>query len=270
MDRFREEFRRRVSFELAPIQPTQPPVYHDHLGRHEQGDGKWFYGIYIENGRIADRDKWRARTALRTIVATYRPGVRFTPHQNILMTNLKPATIDEIEKILIDHGVQPVERLSAARRYSMACPALPTCGLAITESERAMPSVVDKFEEAMEELGLRDVPLTLRMTGCPNGCARPYTADVAFVGRKPGEQYNIYVGGGLGGDRVADLFAVDVHIDLLVDTVRPLLKHWARQRQIEEGLSDFYHRILGTKERRASISGDEIPTAGNIPLEVLP
>lgn len=269
MDRFSEEFQRRVPFQLAPWRPLPPTEYHDHLGRHAQGDGKWFYGVFIENGRIADRDGARIKTALRIIAERQRPGIRLTPSQNILFTDLSEADMDAIEKTLQAHGVRLVEELSAARRFSMACPALPTCGLAMSESERLMPSVVDGFESELAALGMRDVPLTLRMTGCPNGCARPYTADISFVGRKP-DVYHVFVGGGLGGDRVADLFAEDVPTDQLVATLRPLLTKWSRERTGDEGLSDFYQRLIGHPAKRQYITGDETPTASRLSLTVLP
>ena len=139
-----------------------------------------------------------------------------------------------VEPILREHGVTPAQELSAARRFSMACPALPTCGLAVAESERAIPEMLDRFEAELSALGLRDEPLTIRMTGCPNGCARPYTADIAFVGRSLG-LYNVYVGGGLGGDRVVDLFRADVRHDELLDAVRPLLVRWAAERRRARG-----------------------------------
>ncbi len=185
IERFREEFRKRALFDLHDWRPIPRPVFHDHLGRNRQDNGKWFYGVFVENGRIIDRDGLRIKTALREIVKTYRPGLRLTPHQNVLLTDLDGAAIDGIERTLIEHGVTPVTQLSAARRYSMACPALPTCGLAMSESERLMPTVVDMFETELIALGMRDEPITLRMTGCPNGCARPYTADIAYVGRRP-------------------------------------------------------------------------------------
>lgn len=269
VDWFVDEFRKRVSFSLAPSRPLPAPSYHDHLGRYSQGAGKFFYGLFIENGRIVDRDGERMRSALRSIVQTYRPGLRLTPSQNILLTDLDEAAIDGIEKTLRAHGVRLVDELSAARRYSMACPALPTCGLAMSESERLMPSVVDRFEAELSSLGLRDEPLTLRMTGCPNGCARPYTADISFVGRRP-DVYHVFVGGGMLGDRVADLFAEDVATDDLVPALRPLLTRWARERQPGESLSDFYQRLAGATAKRQFITGNERPTASKLSLTVLP
>jgi sulfite reductase beta subunit-like hemoprotein len=185
----------------------------------------------------------------------------------VLLTDLDDLAARSVETILRQHGVTPASELSAARRFSMACPALPTCGLAVAESERAIPGLLDRFEAELSALGLRDEPLTIRMTGCPNGCARPYTADIAFVGRSLG-LYNVYVGGGLGGDRVVDLFRADVRAEELLEAVRPLLVRWAAERGQGEGLSDFYQRLVGRTERRTSITGREEPTADLVALAV--
>ena len=244
MERFRAEFERRADFLLAPAVDLPSLPYHDHLGRHRQPDGRWFYGVFVQSGRITDTAGQRLKTALHQIVARLRPGVRLTGQQNLLLTDLDDAGAKEVETILHRHGVTPAHELSAARRFSMACPALPTCGLAVAESERAIPEVLERFEVELTALGLQDEALTIRMTGCPNGCARPYTADIAFVGRSLG-LYNVYVGGGLGGDRVVDLFRADVRVDDLLDAVRPLLLRWAAERLADEGLSDFYQRLVG-------------------------
>lgn len=267
IDRFREEFRRRALFDLHDWRQIPRPVFHDHLGRNRQDNGKWFYGVFIENGRIIDRDDRRIKTALREIAKTHRPGLTLTPHQNVLLTGLDERTVDAIERTLIENGVTPVTQLSAARRYSMACPALPTCGLAMSESERLMPTVVERFETELISLGLRDEPITLRMTGCPNGCARPYTADIAFVGRRP-DVYHVYVGGGMGGDRVVDLFAGDVKTEDLVATLQPLLQSWAKNRSPGESLSDYYQRLLHRDQPRQGITGRETPTRELIQLEI--
>jgi len=268
LDRFREEFRRRASFDLAPAVSLPPLPFHDHLGRHRQADGRWFYGVFIQSGRIADTPGSRLRTALREIVQRFRPGVHLTAQQNLLLTDLPLPALGDVEAILRAHGVTPASELSAARRYSMACPALPTCGLAVAESERAIPGVLDELETELTALGLRHAPLTVRMTGCPNGCARPYTADLAFVGRSLG-LYNVYVGGGLAGDRLVDLYRAQVKTGELVSAVRPLLARWAAEREDGEGLGDFYQRILGRPERRTAITGREEETADLVQIAVV-
>jgi sulfite reductase (ferredoxin) len=267
IDRFREEFQRRASFRLLPPLPLPALPFHDHLGRHRQPDGRWFYGVFIQSGRIVDSAEVRLKTALHQIVTRFRPGVRLTGQQNLLLTGLDLESVQQVELLLRRHGVIPAQELSAARRFSMACPALPTCGLAVAESERAIPGILDQFEAELESLGLRNAPLTIRMTGCPNGCARPYTADLAFVGRSLG-LYNVYVGGGLAGDRLVDLYRADVREQDLLPALRPLLARWAAERSTGEGLGDYYQRIVGHSSPRAAVSGREEPTFDLVQLQV--
>jgi sulfite reductase (ferredoxin) len=267
IQRFREEFQRRASFPLGPAVALPPLPFHDHLGRHRQNDGRWFYGVFIQSGRIVDTPGHALKTALHEIVTRLRPGIRLTGQQNLLLTDLDADAIETVERILQAHGVALPTALSAARRFSMACPALPTCGLAVAESERAIPGILDEFEAELETLGLRDAPITIRMTGCPNGCARPYTADLAFVGRSVG-LYNVYVGGGLAGDRLVDLYRADVPQAELLAAVRPLLVRWAAERVGGEGLGDFYQRLMGLRARRTTVTGRELPTIDRIPVEV--
>jgi sulfite reductase beta subunit-like hemoprotein len=265
--RFREEFQRRASFTLGPAVALPALPFHDHLGRHRQSDGRWFYGVFIQSGRIVDTPGHGLKTALHEIVTRLRPGVRLTAQQNLLLTDLDADGIETVERILQAHGVTLPTSLSSARRFSMACPALPTCGLAVAESERAIPGILDQFEAELEALGLRHAPITIRMTGCPNGCARPYTADLAFVGRSIG-LYNVYVGGGLAGDRLVDLYRADVPVEELLATVRPLLHRWAAERAEGEGLGDFYQRLMGLRATRTMVTGRELPTIDLVPLEV--
>jgi sulfite reductase (ferredoxin) len=267
IQRFREEFERRASFPLGPAVALPSLPFHDHLGRHRQNDGRWFYGVFVQSGRIVDTPGHALKTALHQIVTLLRPGIRLTGQQNLLLTDLDADGIETVERILQVHGVTLPTALSAARRFSMACPALPTCGLAVAESERAIPGILDEFEAELEALGLRDAPITIRMTGCPNGCARPYTADLAFVGRSLG-LYNVYVGGGLAGDRLVDLYRADVPQDELLAAVRPLLVRWAAERTDGEGLGDFYQRLMGLRATRTTVTGRELPTIDRIPVEV--
>ena len=139
----------------------------------------------------------------------------------------------------------------------------------LAESERAIPGLLDQLEAELESLGVAGEPLTVRMTGCPNGCARPYTADIAFVGRSS-DLYNVYVGGGLAGDRLVDLYRADVPTAELLETVRPLLQRWAAERTDDEGLGDFYQRLMGVRAVRSTVTGRELPTFEQIPLAVAP
>jgi ferredoxin-sulfite reductase len=269
IDRFRDEFERRAPGVLAPFVALPPLEYHDHLGKWRQPDGRWCYGIFVQSGRIADHGGACLRTALRLVVEQVRPALALTTSQNLLLTDLDAAGVDAVERILAEHGVIAAGALPAVRRYSMACPALPTCGLAVAESERYLPEVLEALERELESLGLRDEPLALRMTGCPNGCARPYTADLAFVGRSLG-LYHIYVGGGLRGDRVTDLYQADVRSADLVAAVRPLFERWAAGRQPGESLGDFYQRSLGRTENRQTVTGKELPTVSLLTVGTAP
>jgi sulfite reductase beta subunit-like hemoprotein len=266
---FRAEFGRRVSFDVAPPRVLPRPAFHDYLGPHPQQDGRHFYGVFVENGRVRDWNGARLRTALRAALQELAPNVVLTPNQNLLVTDLTEPGVARFEQILREHGVRRLGELSNVRRYSMACPALPTCGLALTESERIMPDLVDQFEQLLAELGLEGELLTLRMTGCPNGCARPYTADIGLVGRKPGQRYNVYIGGGLAGDRMADLYAEDVHIDDVTATLRPLLAEFAARRRPDESFSDFFLRLTGRAQPNDMITGKETEMRHKIALPVL-
>ncbi|HSR68246.1 MAG TPA: NADPH-dependent assimilatory sulfite reductase hemoprotein subunit [Acidobacteriota bacterium] len=263
LERFRREFERRAPFRLQPPRQMGRLPFHDHLGTQRQGDGRWFYGLFVQNGRITDREGKQLRTALRRIVQELSPGVHATAQQSLLLTGLDLPSLERVKGLLREHGVEEAGQLTQVRRHSMACPALPTCGLALGESERLLPSVLQELERELDELGLKSSPLTVRMTGCPNGCARPYTADLAFVARSP-STYHVFVGGRLEGDRIADLFAADVKPRDFLETLRPLLRLWSSQRRRGESLGDFYQRRLGDGSHRRRITGKEEPTQARL------
>lgn len=248
LDRFREEFRAQADFELQEPVDVGPLRYRDHLGIHEQPDGRFFVGLWVENGRLIDGPRRRLKTAVREIVQALRPSLVLTPDQNLLITDLDAEQVERVKKILEAYGSEDALVAAPVHRFAMACPALPTCGLALTESERVVSELLTELESELRGLGLEDEPLAVRMTGCPNGCARPYTADIALVGRKPG-RYDVYVGGGLAGDRLADLWATEVPFEEAVESVRPLLRQWAEERQGEEGFGDVYQRLHGQRLR---------------------
>lgn len=259
LEAFQQEFQQRADFELHPWREIPEVSNQDWMGKHPQGDGKFFYGVFVENGRIKDDEQLQLRTAFRKIVQQLDCPITLTAQQSLIFHELNEADIPWIESILEEHQIRKVEQLSNARRYSMACPSMPTCGLAVAESERIAPDVITELETCLQGFGLGDVPLTIRMTGCPNGCARPYTADLALVGRRPGV-YHLFVGGRLDGDRLADLYAADVGIEEVVATLEPLFKQFAEQRFPNEGLGDFYQRLLDREQPRRRLTGKETPT----------
>ncbi len=251
---FRDRVEELVGRPLEPARPVEVTDIHDHLGWHDGGDGWWFYGVYVENGRIADTNDARLRTALREIVTRVRPdvGIRLTPQQNVLITGVAERHRALVARILADHGVSDPADVSPVRRWSMACPALPTCGLALAESERALPAVLATLEQELARLGIPDAELTVRMTGCPNGCARPYTADLAFVGRSA-DRYTVYVGGTMLGTRLGVAYADLVRREELVAVVRPLLERYRGERLPNERFGDYVHRV-GVEPIRARVT----------------
>lgn len=261
IDTFRDEFERRADFPLLPSRETKPLEPRDWLGPHAQGDGKWLYGIYVENGRLIDDSRRRWKTAIRTIVEALRPSVALTPQQNLLLGDLDEKDIRKVEHVLTTFGLPLPGNLSLVRRHAMACPALPTCGLALAESERVSPEIVDAFESVLIDLGVDDTPISVRMTGCPNGCVRTYNADIGIVGRKPGH-YDLFVGGGMDGTRLAELYREGVPQAEVVAHLEPLLREWAHDRHPLESLSDFYDRRHRDRRRRRDLlSGEKRPPA---------
>jgi sulfite reductase (ferredoxin) len=228
---------------IEPLKQLPAFKYLDFLGWHEQGDGKVFLGISVVNGRIKDDGDFKLRTALREIVKTYQIPMRVTPHQNVLIYDIDPLDRPKIDEILITHGVEPnPAKIDPLVRYSMACPALPTCGLAVTESERVAPSVNERFRTLLDKLGLPDEQFVIRMTGCPNGCARPYMAEVGFVGSFP-ESYQVWLAGCPSQTRLAQVYTDRMHINDLETFFTPILEYFKRDRKPGEGFGGFCHRV---------------------------
>ncbi len=240
--RFREELERRLGYRLKPF-ASMPPFKLDlHLGWHAQGDGQWYLGIPVENGRIRDASTLRLRTGLRDIIRTFRPNLHLTANHDILLTDLAPQHRAGIDALLRQYGIARETELSNVQLYSLACPAIPTCGLALAEAERALPAVVDRLEAEIARLGLGDEQFSVRMTGCPNGCARPYMADLGFVGRTL-NKYSIFVGGRLDGTRLNQLYRDLVPVDELVDAVLPLFMFYKDSHKPGEAFGDFCVRV---------------------------
>jgi len=251
---FRAELERRLGHTVCEPLPVRWERAEDHLGWHRQANGRWFLGLYVENGRIKDEGNLCLRTGLRRAVEEFQPGIRLTPQQNILLTDLMEEQRQPLEALLAEHGIPVDPAAAGVRRYALACPALPTCGLALAEAERALPMVIRKIAADLAELGLASEPLSVRMTGCPNGCARPYMGDIGLVGRSK-DLYNIYVGGDQLNTRLNMLYASDVHLTDLAATIRPLLVRWRDERLPGESFGDFCYRV-GIAELRCKFGGD--------------
>ena len=239
---FFDRVQERVDFRLQPPRPLRWKPVDDHLGWHEQGDGLLFYGLYVENGRIADTAGSAMRTGLRRLVDQLRPSLRITAQQNLIICGIAPAERAVVQQLLGDHGISPSESLPNALRHSMACPAVPTCGLAVAEAERVMPDVIREIAALLDELGLGDERISVRMTGCPNGCARPYLGDVGFVGTTLGK-YDVYLGGDFEGTRLNHLYAHNVRLEELARVLRSPLTAFRDERQPHESFGNWCHRI---------------------------
>ncbi|HEY5911997.1 MAG TPA: NADPH-dependent assimilatory sulfite reductase hemoprotein subunit [Verrucomicrobiae bacterium] len=247
VDWFRAELEQRAGVQLEAARAFSFTRQGDLLGWHQQSNGSCFLGLFVENGRIRDVEGYRLKTALRAVVERFQPEVRLTPSQNLLLVNLRPQDTPEIEQVLAEHGVSVKNPFSRTRLASMACPALPTCGLALAESERSAPGLLCQLEALLGELGIADEELIVRMTGCPNGCARPYMAEVAFVGKAP-NKYQIYLGGNEGSTRLNRLYKDSVKGDDLIAELRPLLASYVQQRQAGERFGDFCARTVWTEQ----------------------
>jgi sulfite reductase (ferredoxin) len=245
---FRAEVEQRLGYGLQDASDVVLHDVEDHLGWHQQADGRWFLGLFVENGRIKDTDTIRMKSGLRHIMLQFHPELRLTGQQNILLVDLDAAARKGVTEMLSEYGIAIDPNAAGAHRFAMACPSLPTCGLALAEAERVLPSIMQQIEADLQALGLSDEPLSVRMTGCPNGCARPYMGDIGIVGRSK-DIYNIYIGGDWANTRLNTIYAPSVRLPEIVGTIRPLLALWKDERQGRETFGDFCNR-LGVEQLR--------------------
>lgn len=246
LDWFRSEVEKRFGKKTLPPHPIHWNGIQNHLGWNPMGDGKWFLGLYVENGRVKDASSIKLKTGLRAFVEKYRPDIAITAQQDLLFYGFREDQKAEVEAFLKGYGVKLPAELSLLRRDAMACPALPTCGLAITEAERSLPKAIDELEQAALQLGLDSQRIMIRMTGCPNGCARPYNAEIAFVGRTVGT-YNVYLGGSQNGDRLNFLAGEKVPEGDLARFISPYLQVYKGKRKNGESFGDFCSRLGAQK-----------------------
>ncbi|MEZ6057543.1 MAG: NADPH-dependent assimilatory sulfite reductase hemoprotein subunit [Planctomycetaceae bacterium] len=242
LEKFKAKVEEYFGQSLPEPHPTDVTDVDDHIGWHEQGDGRLFLGLNIENGRIQDVGNFRLKSALRVLLAKYPVNTRLTALQGMIFCDIEPSQKSDFEAILREHGVPLQEDITLARRYAVACPALPTCGLAVTESERVMPSVMDDIDRVLAEHGMTNERVAVHMTGCPNGCGRPYTPDVGLVGKARGK-YTMYLGGNAQGTRLAFLFQDMVPQEEIGNVLSPIIAQWKSDRQPGESFGDFCHRL---------------------------
>lgn len=243
VERFRQQVETYLGKPLKPFKKLPKWTFYDYLGWHEQGDGNWFVGVPVENGRIIDRREGiQLKTALREIVQRFNLPMLITPNQSVLFYEVKPEDRAEIQAILTRCGIATETEIDPLVRYAMACPALPLCGLAVTESERIMPTVLGRLRALLTKLGLEDEHFVVRMTGCPNGCARPYMAELGLVGSAP-ESYQVWLGGSPNQTRLARPYLERLHDNDIDTTLEPLFVFFRDGRKKGESFGDFCDRV---------------------------
>jgi len=238
----RERLAEYLGKTLEPCRAMPDFSVPDHLGWHEQGDGRLYLGIPVSSGRVVDSEGSQLRTALREIVERFGCDPILMPSQDFILSEVRPQHQDAIENLLREHRVPLAEDITPVGRGALACPALPSCGLALTEAERVRDDIVAAVAARLHRYGLEGERLSIRITGCPNGCARPYTGDIGIVGRMPGF-YSLYVGGDFAGTRLNVLVADRVALHAIAETLDPLFELFASSRLAGEGFGDFCHRL---------------------------
>jgi sulfite reductase (NADPH) hemoprotein beta-component len=261
LDWFKAEVERLSGVRFQAARPFHFSTIADPLGWHECADGTWFYGLHILSGRIKDVPGWPMKSALREIAEVHTGDFRLTPSQNLTISGVSTAQKSVIDAILVRHGLAGENKQSGLRLNSLSCVALPTCGLALAESERVLPDVLNKFETILEEAGLREDAISLRITGCPNGCARPYLAEIGFVGRAP-NKYALYLGASYNGTRLGRLVSPSITLDDGVKLLAPIIKRYALERDDGENFGDFCDRVILPEDATIHSVGtvDRIPS----------
>ena len=232
------ELEKRLGYDLEPAREYQFTGNGDRYGWAERADGKWNLGLFIEGGRIVDLEGKTMKTGMRIIAQSGKCGFRLTPNQNVVLSGIAAADKESIDALVTEHGLDDFRTASGMRRSQIACVALPTCGLALAESERYLPTLVTALEETLEQAGLREDEIIIRSTGCPNGCGRPYLGEIGLVGKVPGK-YNLYLGAGFGGERLNKLYRSSLTHDEIVGTLQPILLEYAKEREEGERFGDY-------------------------------
>ena len=238
------EVNQRAGITLAPNKPYSFTTTSDLLDWRKAVDGSWFLGLFVSMGRVKDVDGCKMKTGLRQVADKF-PSVEFrlTANQNLILANVSDADKAGITAILAAHGVKTENQASVLHAASMACPSLPTCGLGLAESERALPGMVARLEKLLAEVGLPGEEIIIRSTGCPNGCARPYMAEIAFVGKAPG-RYQVWLGGDVSGTRLNKVWKDVVKEPELETEFRPVFERFAKERNAGERFGDWSQRVL--------------------------
>lgn len=237
----RQELEDRLGYAIEPAQPFTFTQNGDRFGWQQSDDGRWHLLLFTENGRLADTDRAKQLTGMREIARIHKGDFRLTPNQNVVIANVEPGRKSAINTLVDKHGLDSYKQLSRLRLHSLACVALPTCGQAMAEAERYLPDLIGKIEKLLEQHLLQDEAITIRMTGCPNGCARPYLAEIGLVGKAPG-RFNIHLGAAFNGTRLNRLIKENADEAEILTALDQLFEEYAANRISGEYFGDYFVR----------------------------
>lgn len=237
-----EELYDRLGFRLQEAKPYHFDHNGDRYGWTQGINGNWHYTLFVEGGRVGDFEDYKMKTGLREIAKIHTGDFRLTGNQNLVIANITEEIKDEVTALMNQYGLTDGSHHTALRRNSLACAALPTCGLAMAEAERYLPKLIDKIEEIVDENGLRHEEINVRMTGCPNSCARPTLGEIAFIGKAPGK-YNMYLGAAFDGSRLSKMYRENIGEAEILEELKVLLSRYAKEREEGEHFGDFVVRV---------------------------
>jgi len=241
VDWVKGEIGRRMGRAFEPVRPFTFTSNGDEFGWHRNSNGRFNYTLYVESGRVIDLPGKAIMSGLRAIAHAHHGDFRITPNQNVIIGDVDPEDKPRIDALLAEHGLSEANVQSALRLNSIACVAMPTCPLAMAEAERYLGDFLTRTEALLAEHGLTDEPITVRISGCPNGCARPYISEIALTGRAPGK-YNLYIGGGFHGERLNTLIRENIGEAAILELLGDQFGKFAANRQPGEHFGDFVHR----------------------------
>lgn len=248
IDWFRDELTRRLGYPLAEARPYRFTSRGDRFGWAEDRHGQWHLTLFVPEGRVRDNGKARMLTGLRELAKIHKGDFRLTANQNLIVSGIAGKNRPAVERLLVEHGIQQLQSISPLRQQALACVAFPTCGLAMAEAERYLPDLTAKVEGLLDRHGLADEPISLRITGCPNGCARPYLAEIALVGKAPG-RYNLFLGGDALGHRLNRLVRENIDETQILQTLDDLFEGFVASRSVGESFGDFANRVAPSVEK---------------------
>ncbi|WP_195581244.1 assimilatory sulfite reductase (NADPH) hemoprotein subunit [Bacillus licheniformis] len=247
LETVKNELENRLGWSLAEAKPYHFEHNGDRYGWVKGVKGRWHFTMFVEGGRVTDYDDYKLMTGLREIAKVHTGDIRLTANQNLIIANVTSQKKKKISELIEQFGLTDGKHYTALRRSSIACVALPTCGLAMAEAERYLPKLIDKIDEIVEENGLKNEEITIRMTGCPNGCARHALGEIGFIGKAPGK-YNMYLGAAFDGSRLSKMYRENIGEEEILKELRNILPRYAKERNEGERFGDFVIRAGIVKE----------------------